>query len=558
MGMIASVRQAVSTGIGKLGIVGLGQQGYEGGRSNTQEMVGWRPRTTFFDNEYASTGGTIAGRAQDLDNNNAWINGGLDRRVESVIGGRIRLSAQPMHTVLGQDHAWRMEWAANTQAKWNIWASDVHRRCDARKKLNFGAQVRLAYLHYCRDGEICAEIRMNSRGSRFNTNVMLLDSERLSNPAGRPNDKYLRNGVEFDVNGAPVAYHIRKRHPLDPSPDFDGDQWVRIPAFTRSGKPKMIHVFNPRRIEQSRGVSKLVEAMVPAKMLDRVDRAEVQASLLSALLSFFVESPAPTSDVEEMLAPGSSTTDSSMAAYYSELLEFRNKSPLSMPNVQIGHLFPGEKVTSPQSNHPNTNYPEFQKFALQKIAGSIGVSYPQLSQNWSDINYSSARALLNEMWRSFMQDRDYFTQAFCTPIYAAWMEEAVALGEIEVPGGAEKFYSLKTELTMCEWIGPSRGSIDPLKEANANNLDTAAGRKSTVEDILERNREPLDLLSEEAWYLRQRELMGLSMPNHNTKASAEGDAEGGSSGADPADRDNDGIPNEDQKKKPNQQGGRGQ
>src|SRR5690606_16764846 len=144
-------------------------------------------------------------------------------------------------------------------------------------------------------------------------------------------------------------------------------------------------------------------------------------------------------------------------------------------------------------------------FVLQKIAGSIGASYPQTSQDWAGINYSSARALLNELWRSFKEDRKFFCDAFCTPIYAASLGMAVANGTVKVPGGPANFYRQKTEICMADWIGPGRGSVDPLKEANANNLDTAAGRKSTPETILEDGKDPEDVLAEEVWYMRERQ-----------------------------------------------------
>jgi lambda family phage portal protein len=186
----------------------------------------------------------------------------------------------------------------------------------------------------------------------------------------------------------------------------------------------------------------------------------------------------------------------------------------------VFQLFPGEDVVTPAATHPNSNYPQFIRFVLQKIAGSLGISYPQLSQDWSGINYSSARALLNELWRSFMEDRRFFTQAFLTPIYAAWLEVEVANGEIKIPGGPVNFYRNKTAICMAEWIGPGRGSVDPLKEANADNLDTAAGRKSTVEAILERGRDPEDVLSEEQYYRERRAARGLPEVNHNLKGAA--------------------------------------
>jgi lambda family phage portal protein len=551
MGMIANFGAAVSGATSKLAFFGRGNSGHEAGRHNVPELQGWNPGTTYSDNDNRGTRDAIVGRAQDLDANNGWVHGALDRRVEAVVGGRIRLSSQPKYDLLGQDYAWRMKWTGNVQSLFTVWSNDVHRRCDARKQLNFGAMVRLAYLQYVRDGEVCAEVRMSSRGARFSTNIKLIDSDRLSNPQDRQNTKAMRNGVEYDSNGAPLAYHVQKRHPQDMTADWEARQWERIPAFTsRTGKAKFIHVFNPRRIEQSRGVSRLAEAVVPSKMLDVVDREEVKAAIKSAMLSIFIQSPAPTSELQGAVAPDGKQADWS-DGYLGDMLAYREEKPFRQPNTHTGHLLPGEEVIVPAATHPNANYEVFQSTILRKIASSIGISYPQLSQDWAGINYSSARALLNEMWRSFLQDRDFFTQAFCTPIYAAWMEEAVARGEIEVPGGAAQFYRLKTELTLCEWVGPGRGSVDPLKEANANNLDTAAGRVSTVELVSERNRDIEDVMSETQWHLNELQRRGLSEPNHNTKAAAEGEDGGGAAGTE-EDRDGDGIPQEGKTKKPAQ------
>jgi lambda family phage portal protein len=487
-----------------------------------------------------------------MDSNNGWINGGLDRRVEAVVGNNIRLNAQPMYALLGKDFKWRMGWAGTTQALFKVWANDIHFRCDARKRMNFGKMVNLAYLQYVRDGEVAGEIRMKDRGARFQTNVLLIDCDRLETPPLLTTDNMVRNGVRYDESNAPIGYYFRKRHSADTKQSFDALQYEYIPATGRTGKSKVVHVFNPRRIEQGRGISRLVEAMIPAKMLDRSDREEIKAQVKDAMLSIFIESPAPTSEIEGAIAPGS---DSQMSSgYYDELIGYRSEKPLRWNNADVGHLFPGEKVVTPSASRSSSNYDVFQATFLRKIAGVIGVSYPQLSQNWADINYSSARALLNEMWRSFLQDREWFTQSFCRPIYAAWLEEAIAMGEIKMPGGPANFYRRKTEITNCEWYGPSRGSVDPLKEANANNLDTASGRVSTVELISERGRDPDDVLQEEVYWKDAREEKGLATPNLNVKAAAEAGDEAASGAGSEADRDGDGITNEEQRKKPAQRG----
>lgn len=536
--------RADGTVVNKAAMLGTGTR--DAARRDISEMRGWTKRPGFAGTVSPGDIDLILGRARDLDENNGWINGGLDRRVEAVIGGRIQLSAQPVYSLLGRDINWRMEWSRKVQARFKVWANDIERRCDARQRLTFGAMAKLAYLTYLRDGEACAEVRDDDRGLPNPTNIMLIEPERISTPdyAVHQEGPTLRNGVHMDANGAAIGYYVRSGHPDDPHAALTATRWDYIPARGPTGRAKFVHVFAPRRVEQMRGISRLAEAMVPSKMVDRIDRAELAAALKSAIYSFFIKSPGTTEDLEGALAPGSE--EGSIDPWIGDYLDYRGRNPVMVENASVVHLLPDEDVVVPNRNSPNSNYPDFVRFVLQKIASSMGISYQQLSGDWASINYSSARALLNEIWRSILEDRHYFTQAFLTPFYAAWLEWEVANGDVKIPGGPAAFYRNKTAICFAEWIGPGRGSVDPNKEADAANKDTAAGRTSTIEHILERGRDPDDVLAEEAFYQAAREGMGLAPVEHDIKAASDS-ADGSATGTED-DRDGDGIPNEGQRK----------
>ena len=103
-----------------LAFLGLGGQRRDAARLDLTEFAGWNTRLGHTSAVDETAWNRITGRARDLDENNGWINGGLDRRVESVIGVNIRLSAQPVHELLNRDYDWRMQWTADVQSRFKV------------------------------------------------------------------------------------------------------------------------------------------------------------------------------------------------------------------------------------------------------------------------------------------------------------------------------------------------------------------------------------------------------------------------------------------------------
>ena len=69
---------------------------------------------------------------------------------------------------------------------------------------------------------------------------------------------------------------------------------------------------------------------------------------------------------------------------------------------------------------------------------------------------------------------------FCKPTYEIWLSEAVARGRIYAPGFFEDAFIRKAWLE-AEWIGPSQGQLDPVKEITAEIMAVSEGF-STHED----------------------------------------------------------------------------
>jgi lambda family phage portal protein len=453
---------------------GNGGRAYDAGRHDSREMAGWHTGISTSNDEILQTRDEIVARGRDLVRNNPTISGAVDRLTESIIGAKLWLECQPDFEAMGKTSEWADKWATTTEASWRVYASDPFKRCDVDRKVTLPHMFRAAYRHWLVDGEACAVVKMAQRGGKYRTCFKLIDPDRLSNPMGKRDEQILDNGntiiggVEIDPAGEAVAYHVRKKHPNSATVAADKFTWERIPRFSGTGRPIFIHAFRYDRADQRRGISRLAASMARVKMSDRNDKAELEANLLRALNTLFIKSSRGSASVAEALAPAD---DGKEMDYISSLLDFRSKNKVAIDGVNVTHLFPDEAVDMPNRGDANANYPAFQQTHDRKIAASLGMSYPHMSNNWADINYSSGRLMRNEMWRGFIEDRELFTQEFCTMFFAAWCEEAVAVLDVKVPGGPANYYRWKSELCQVEWMGPGPGTGDPKKEAEANELE---------------------------------------------------------------------------------------
>lgn len=513
MSMLSSASALVNNMMAWMAFSGAGNA-YEAGRNDLAETSGWHPSVNYPDDEVLVNRDQIVARARNLIQNNGFISGGIDRRAEAVVGTRIRLKAQPAYAAMNRDIEWAFNWSQSVQSAWRVYTMSDRKFCDAERIQTFGMQVDTAYRHYLHDGEALAVVEDIERGGKYSTCLRLIDPDRLSNPDGVPDHTILENGhrmvggVELDVNHAPVAYHIRVAHPCDPAMSMDKFRWERIAREGPTGRPRVIHVYQKKRAELRRGISKLADIILGAKQMDRMDKATVNAALLQTILALVVTSPAPGADVRDALAPVGDTTS---ASYAEELVSYREKNRIKLGSeVQAVHGFPGEDFDFKSPTHPSNNFEPFMAQALRKIASSFGISYSQLSQDWAGINYSSARTLLNEIWRGLLSDRHVFTQLFCTPFYAAWLEEAIVLARtVRLPGGPMSFYRWRDELVLCDWMGPGRGTVDPKKEEEAASLAIAGNRSSDEIEANSQGRDHYEVYEQLAFEKRLRAKMGL-------------------------------------------------
>lgn len=434
----------------------------------------WNPYLWSTDGELNPYRDTIVARMRDLVRNDGWASGAITRVLDNAVGANFRPIAKPDWRALAYytgnkafDATWAYEYSKALDASYRTWALSDGKWSDAQRRLTIPQMFRVAFRHKLIDGDdvIHSQWRPERLGygrARYATSMQLIDPDRLSNPQMGLDTATNRGGVEIDEDGVAIAYHIRRAHQGDWFSAGKSLTWDRIERETEWGRPVIIHDFETDRADQHRGgVGILGPVVQRLKMLFRYDVAELDASLLNAIFGAWLESPFDPDFAEEAFSAGDS-----IGNYQEARLSYHDDARLRIPGAgpNLAKLFPGEKLEQLDTKRPSTNFVAFEKAVLRNVASAGGLSAQQVSNDWSDVNYSSARGAMLEFWKTMSRRRDDFATGTCQPVYSCHVEEAHDVDDVPLPAGAPDFAEFREAYARAKWIGPGRGWIDPVAE----------------------------------------------------------------------------------------------
>ncbi|MFZ6690239.1 phage portal protein [Undibacterium sp. SXout20W] len=468
---------------------GVGNVPYDAADRQTDHMASWNPYLSSPDGELNTYRDTIVSRVRDLVRNDGWASGAVTRILDNAIGANFRPIFKPDWQALqahtgnkGFDHVWADEFGRALEASYRTWSTDVGRYCDAQRNLTVPQMMRLGFRHKLIEGDALATIlwlpeRVDVGRARYATTIQLVDPDRLSNPQLMFDSATLRGGVEIDGYGAAIAYHFRKAHQGDYFNAAKAVTWERIERETPWGRPIVVHDFDAERAGQNRGGTGIFAPVLQRlKMLVRYDGAELDAAIINAIFAAYIESPFDPSMVEAAMGQGDE-----LGAYQAERASFHDDRRIKLGGSRMPILFPGEKINAVAPARPNSNFKDFEGAVLRNFAAGTGLSTQQVSNDWSDVNYSSARGAMLEAWKTLSRRRNDFATGFGQPIVAAFAEEAMEVDNLPLPANAPPFHEFRAAYSRTKWMGPGRGIIDPVKERQGSILGMDAAL-STLED----------------------------------------------------------------------------
>jgi len=461
---------------------------YSAAGNDHSSMAAWRPGTYSGQSALGLNRDVVVDRINDAVRNSGWASAGVTRLVDNVIGSGWRLSSKPNARTLNLTEDEADEIGDQIEALWSDVATDPRNWFDAERTKSVSGILGLAARHRFTDGEAFAVLPYRMGGNGYGTCVHVIDPARLSNPMGQMDSDTLRDGVELDEYGAPIAYHVRKAHPGDVFGRMrESFIWERIEREDDYGRPIAVHSFEATRAGMTRGASRWAPILQQLKQVSDYNDYELQAASLNAVMAAFIKTPFDMDQLADSLGAGD--IGKSINALSAAQSAAYGTDPIRLKGAQINFLNPGEDVVFTKSEHPNAAFEVFVNAALRNIASCVGLTYEQLTMDWSKVNYSSARAALLEIWRGLSAEKSSFAHSFMQPIYWAWLEEVFDQRRIILPAHAVSFEANPAGWVRAAWIGSGRGWVDPEKEAKAAAIRLATGLTTQESESAEQGRD---------------------------------------------------------------------
>lgn len=499
--------------------------GYEGAQRLSRSVGTWFPSQGSGDALLLPEKELMDGRSHDILRNDAFAVGAMEKYQDSIVGPMYRLNIDPDVDMLRRgnpafDESWAEDFQNEVESKFHLFAESRNHWLDASGHGTFTDLIRLAIgPAYLATGEVLATAEwIRERGRPYRTAIQMIDSARLTHPEGWPESTRLRGGIRRNEWGRPVSYFIRNSHPGDPVSDWRGLSWREVPAYKPWGRKQVIHIVEQHRIGQSRGVGKMTSALKEMRMRRKLNDMELQNVVLNAMYAAILETDLPA-DVAAAIVGSIDDPQADNPAYTAYVSQIRNYfggKNMFLDGVKIPVAPPGTKLNMQRAAATANPQFSFEKSLNRYIARAFGMSYEEFTGDFTESNYSSARAAMGESWKLYQAKRATVADAIATDIMTLWLEEAIARGDIEsMPSGfgvIEFNQGLNKEaLTRCHWLGAPKPEIDPVKERTADAIGLANNTYTLEEVYAKRGVDFRDALRQIAREKRYAESLGLTL-----------------------------------------------
>lgn len=439
--------------------------------------------------------------SRHLIRNNAVAAGAQDTIALNVVGQGLRPQSRLRADRLGISPARAAELQRQAEDVWDEWCGHA----DATGSLHFDDLQFLALLKIVEDGELLALPTWADEPWRpWGRCLEFVEADRLRKPGGRKDVP--ESGIEVGSRGQPLRYWIESGRKSARGTEFFG-----VDARDDKGRPRVLHLFRPRRPGQSRGIPLFSSVITRFANLDDFVEAELMAARVAACLAVFVTQNDPLAGAASARLAADPGQDNRPRVQ-------------SLSPAMIAYMKQGESINVVDPKRPGDAFVPFVESMLRFIGMALGLPYELLVKDFSKTNYSSARAALLEGRRMFSNWRAWLPRQLNQPIWELVLEEAWLRGRFE----AGDFHGFKAEYCRAVWIGGGWGWVDPVKEVQSSTQAVAGNLSTLADECAAQGRDWEEVLAQRKREEDLRRELGLAEPPMSRTAppkTPDGDAD---------------------------------
>ena len=466
-----------------------------GGSLFSQVMAGFLANSGTATEDISPSRRILVSRARALDISCPMATAAVDRMVHGVLGDGLTYS------IGSSDFFGREEYQSLCGGlKKSLKLASMTHALDIQGRLTFSQMQRMA----CRNWLLSGDVFFVRRPNRTNCAWRIIESDRCMTPSmfeatstglksiNPDNGNTIIDGVELDHEARPVAYWFLNRYHEDLT--ANPDDWQRIEAFDDLGLPLVLHLFQPTRPDQYRGVPLVANTIETLYSTKAYSTAELQAAIIEACLAIFIVSntdptrnpfgTAPSLDLDEPLVPETPADEERIKLQASP----NPRNPWSQNNFEtIGpgeskRLAEGEDIRTIDPKRPNSGYASFISAQNKAIAAAIGIPQQVLESTFEGTTYAAARGAVIEASATYKVVRGFFIESFLKPLFEVFAYDHLVRNRIETEFDTPTASKILSAESV--WNAPSALCLDPRAELESWKLAIEMGLADADEAAL--------------------------------------------------------------------------
>lgn len=372
--------------------------------------------------------------ARDMDRNDVIVGQTVNRAVVNTVQDGFALDV-----ATGDE-----ELDAELMGRWQEWANSSQ-SCDLAGEMTFWDWESLTLRATLVDGDLV--LLATENGS-----LQAIEGHRVRTP--RNTKRNVVHGVLLDSMRRRLQYWITKDD-IDPSRMVTRVSDIRqVDTFDENGLRQLFHVYDPKRVSQTRGISALVPIFDLLGQFEDIQFAKLVQQQIVSCLGLIHEREL---DFGGGAAPaiGAITTDT-----------FSDGTTQTIEGISPGQHYigqPGEKLSAFSPSVPNPEYFPHVNLMLTLVGINLGLPLVLLLMDGSQTNFSGWRGAVDQARMGFRRNQRWLINKFHRPVYlwkvTQWLGDRI---EPLQQAGLDPFGH--------KWNPPTWPYIEPMKDASADLL----------------------------------------------------------------------------------------